>query len=135
MGGVRLSAFTGIMLGLVVLAAFVLVPTVGVYLDQRQQIAALQEAVRVGKDQVAALEAEHERWQDRAYITSQARERLYYVKPGEVVYLVDDDLPDSAIPQEQAPVSDQVEETSNDWMGQMLRSITAAGLAKTAVSE
>lgn len=135
MGGVRLSAFTGIMLGLVVLAAFVLVPTVGVYLDQRQQIAALQEAVRVGKDQVAALEAEQERWQDRAYITSQARERLYYVKPGEVVYLVDDDLPDSAIPQEQAPVSDQVEETSNDWMGQMLRSITAAGLAKTAVSE
>ncbi len=133
MGGVRLSAFTGIMLGLVVLAAFVLVPTVGVYLDQRQQIAALEQAVEVGKDEVAALEAERERWNDPAYITSQARERLYYVKPGEVVYLVDDDLPDGAVPDEQAPVSSEVEETRNDWMAQLLRSVTAAGLAQTAV--
>mgnify|MGYP002399139387 CR=1 FL=1 len=135
MGGVRLSAFTGIMLGLVVLAAFVLVPTVGVYVDQRQQIAALQEAVQVERQKVEALEAEQERWKDRAYITSQARERLYYVKPGEVVYLVDDDLPASAIPDEQSAVSDEVQETRNDWMGQMLRSITAAGVARTAVSD
>jgi cell division protein FtsB len=134
MGGVRLSAFTGIMLGLVVLAALVLVPTVGVYLDQRQQIAALEESVQVGKDRVAALEAERERWADPAYITSQARERLYYVKPGEVVYLVDDDLPDSEIPEEQAPVSDEVEETRNDWMSQLLRSVVSAGVAQTAVS-
>ncbi|RZI88147.1 MAG: septum formation initiator family protein [Microbacterium sp.] len=133
MGGVRLSAFTGIMLGLVVLAAFVLVPTVGVYLDQRQQIAALEQAVQVGKDEVAALEAERDRWNDPAYITSQARERLYYVKPGEVVYLVDDDLPDGAVPDEQVPVSSEVEETRNDWMAQLLRSVTAAGLAHTAV--
>ena len=133
MGGVRLSAFTGIMLGLVVLAAFVLVPTVGVYLDQRQQIAALEQAVQVGKDEVAALEAERDRWNDPAYITSQARERLYYVKPGEVVYLVDDDLPDGAVPDEQVPVSSEVEETRNDWMAQLLRSVTAAGLAQTAV--
>ena len=132
MGGVRLSAFTGIMLGLVVLAAFVLVPTVGVYVDQRQQLAALKEAVQVGHEKVRELETERERWRDPAYITSQARERLYYVKPGEVVYLVDDDLPDSAIPAEQQPVSDEVEETRSDWMGQMLRSITAAGLAQTA---
>jgi cell division protein FtsB len=134
MGGVRLSAFTGIMLGLVVLAAFALVPTVGVYLDQRQQIDALEHSVQVGKDQVAALEAERERWADPAYITSQARERLYYVKPGEVVYLVDDDLPASEIPDEQAPVSGEVEETRNDWMSQLLRSVASAGLAQTAVS-
>ncbi len=131
-GGVRLSAFTGIMLGLVVLGAFVLVPTVGTYLDQRQQIAALEHAVQVGKDEVAELEAERERWTDPAYITAQARERLYYVRPGEVVYLVDDDLPGTAIPQEQAPVSDEVEETRNDWMAQLLRSVTAAGMARTA---
>src|SRR3546814_9537238 len=44
LGGIRLSGFMVIMLGLVVLAAFVLVPTVGTYVDQRQQIAALQGA-------------------------------------------------------------------------------------------
>jgi cell division protein FtsB len=134
MGGIRLSAFSGIMLGLVVLAAFVLVPSVGTYLGQRQQIAALEQAVAVGLDEVAALEAERARWADPAYITAQARERLYYVQPGEVVYLVDDDLPDSAVPLDQEPVSDDVEETRSDWMAQLLRSVAAAGLAQTAVA-
>jgi cell division protein FtsB len=131
-GRSRLTAFTGIMLGLVVLAALVLMPTVSVYLDQRQQIAALEQAVVVGKDRVAELEEERERWSDPAYITAQARERLYYVKPGEVVYLIDDDLPESAIPAEQGDVSDDVEVTRNDWMAQMLRSVTVAGVSKTA---
>lgn len=132
MGGIRLSGFSAIMLGLVVLAAFVLVPTVGTYLDQRQQIAALQQSVAVTEDRVAELQAERERWADPAYITSQARERLYYVTPGEVVYLVDDDLPASQQPQEPDPVSDEVGETRTDWMSQFLRSVTGAGLARTA---
>jgi len=34
-GGVRVSGFMGIMLGLVVLAALVLVPTIGTYVEQR----------------------------------------------------------------------------------------------------
>jgi hypothetical protein len=108
---------------------------VGTYLDQRQQIAALEHAVRVGQDEVAELEAERERWSDPAYITAQARERLYYVKPGEVVYLVDDDLPDSAVPQEQAPVTDDVEETRSDWMAQLVRSVASAGVSRTAASD
>ena len=132
LGGIRLSGFMVIMLGLVVLAAFVLVPTVGTYLEQRQRIAALEQAVQVTQDEIAALETEKDRWQDPAYITTQARERLYYVRPGEVVYLVDDDLPDSAIPAEQAPVSDEVVQTTTDWMSQLVRSVTAAGLAKPA---
>ncbi|MFG6401914.1 MULTISPECIES: septum formation initiator family protein [unclassified Microbacterium] len=133
LGGIRLSGFMVIMLGLVVLAVFVLVPTVGTYLDQRQQIAALQDAVAVSESDVADLEAQRDRWSDPAYITTQARERLYYRKPGEVVYLIDDDLPDSAVPQEAAPVSDEVEQTRTDWMSQFVRSVATAGLAQTAV--
>ncbi|RLK48997.1 FtsB family cell division protein [Microbacterium telephonicum] len=131
-GGLRFTAFTGIMLGLVVLAAFVLVPTFGTYLGQRQQIAALENSVQVTTDEVAQLEQQRDRWADPAYVTSQARERLYYVRPGEVVYLVDDDLPVTAVPAEQAPVSDEVEETRNDWMSQFVRSLTVAGLTRTA---
>ena len=85
LGGIRLSGFMVIMMGLVVLAAFVLVPTIGTYVDQRQRIAALAIAVSVSEDEVADLKAQRERWRDPAYITTQARERLYYVKPGEVV--------------------------------------------------
>ena len=61
LGGIRLSGFMVIMLGLVVLAAFVLVPTVGTYLEQRQRIAALEQAVQVTQDEIAALESEKDR--------------------------------------------------------------------------
>lgn len=131
LGGIRFSGFMAIMLGLVVLAAFVLVPTVGTYVDQRQQIAALQQAVRATEDEVARLEAQRERFDDPAYITAQARERLYYVRPGEVVYLVDNDLPEERVPREQEPVSDDVEVTRGDWMSQFVRTLTEAGIAQT----
>lgn len=130
--GIRLSAFSVIMLSLVVLGAWVLVPTLGTFIDQRQKIAALEASVQVSEDEIAALEKERERWQDPAYITTQARERLYYVKPGEVVYLIDNDLDPAALPQEQEPVSDTLEEKPADWMSQLLRTITSSGLADTA---
>lgn len=133
LAGSRLSGFTAIMLGLVVIAVFVLVPTISTYIGQRQQIAALQQSVEVTKDQIAELTRQRARWNDPAYITTQARERLYFTNPGEVVYLVEDDVPDTDIPQEKKPVSDDVEATQTDWMAQLLRSVTEAGLAKTAV--
>ncbi|MFK4761986.1 septum formation initiator family protein [Microbacterium sp. ZW T5_45] len=131
--GIRLSAFSVIMLSLVVLGAWVLVPTLGTFIDQRQKIAALESSIQVSEDRIAALEDERERWKDPAYITTQARERLYYVKPGEVVYLVDNDLDPAALPQEQTAVSDDLEERPADWMQQLLRSVAAAGLSQNAV--
>ncbi|MDN3444631.1 septum formation initiator family protein [Microbacterium sp. APC 3901] len=130
--GIRLSAFSVIMLSLVVLGAWVLVPTLGTFIDQRQKISALEQSIQVSEDQIAALEQERERWNDPAYITTQARERLYYVKPGEVVFLIDNDLDPAALPQQQGPVSDTLEETPSDWMPQLLRTLTSAGLSDTA---
>ncbi|WP_417563579.1 FtsB family cell division protein [Microbacterium sp.] len=129
----RLSGFTVIMLGLVVLGAFVLIPTIGTYVGQRQEIAALQQSVQVTKDQVADLQRQRARWSDPAYIMTEARSRLYYSKPGEVVYLVDDDLPASDVPRAQAQVSDTVQTTRTDWMSQLVRSVAQAGLARSAV--
>ena len=130
LGKVRVSGFVVIMLGLVVLGTFVLVPTVGTYMDQRQQIQALESAVALSQSEVADLQSQRERWSDPAYITTQARERLYYTMPGEVVYLIDDDLPASAALQEQAEVSDDVGQTRTDWMSQLVRSLTSAGAAQ-----
>ena len=62
LGGIRLSGFMIIMLGLVILAAFVLVPTVGTYLDQRAQIAALERSVQATAELVEAVDAERDRW-------------------------------------------------------------------------
>lgn len=132
--GIRLSAFSVIMLSLVVLGAWVLVPTLGTFIDQRQKIAALEASVQVSEDEIAALQAERERWDDPAYITTQARERLYYVKPGEVVYLIDNDLDPASLPREQEPVSDTLEEKPADWMPQLLRTLVATGLSDTAAT-
>ncbi|MFV0320738.1 MAG: FtsB family cell division protein [Microbacterium sp.] len=134
LGGIRLSGFMVIMLGLVVLAAFVLVPTLGTYIDQRQQIAALEASVELTQDEVDALERQREQWRDPAYITTQARERLYYVTPGEVVYLVVDDLDATEVPREEAVVSDTLEQADGDWMTQLARSVIEAGLASTAAA-
>lgn len=130
--GIRLSGFMVIMLSLVVLGAWVLVPTLGTYIDQRQKIAALEVSVKVSAQEIEALKQEQKRWEDPAYITTQARERLYYVKPGEVVYLVDNDLDPASLPPEQEPVSDELTQTPADWMPQLLRSVAGAGLAQTA---
>ena len=132
-GGIRLSGFAVIMLSLVVLGTWVLVPTIGTYLGQKQKIAALENSVQVTEEQIAELERERDRWDDPAYITTQARERLYYVKPGEVPYLIDFDLDPADLPPEQQEVSDELEERPADWMPQLLRGLTSAGLAKTAV--
>ncbi len=133
LGKVRVSGFVVIMLGLVVLGTFVLVPTVGTYMDQRQQIQALRNAVALSQSEVADLQTQRERWSDPAYIRTQARERLGYTFPGEVVYLIDNDLPASATPQEQADVSGDVGQTRTDWMAQLVRSVAASGAAQVAV--
>ncbi|MER7796723.1 septum formation initiator family protein [Microbacterium sp. NPDC096154] len=134
LGGIRFSGFAAIMLGLVVLAVLVLAPSVATYVEQRQKIAALQEAVQVTQDEIAALERERERWKDPAYITAQARERLYYTKPGEVRFLVIDDLEETETPQDPEPVSADVEEKQSDWMDGLLRSVLGAGTSRSAMA-
>ena len=79
------------MMGVLVLAVVVLAPTIAAFAQQRQQIAELRAAVSQQEDEVQRLRDERERWNDETFIMTQARERLYYVMPGEVSYLVIDD--------------------------------------------
>jgi hypothetical protein len=61
---------------------------VQIYLDQRRQIVEMEQSIDLAEEAVAQMQAERDRWQDPVYIRSQARDRLYYVLPGEVSYLV-----------------------------------------------
>ncbi|MFT4233965.1 MAG: septum formation initiator family protein [Microbacterium sp.] len=132
LGANRLGGFTVIMLILVVLAAFVLVPTASTYVQQRQRIDALKHAVQVSQEQIDALDAERDRWDDDAYIVAQARERLFYVMPGEVAYLIVDDLDETDEPTDQAPVSSEVTESDGHWTSTLLQSVIGAGVAGNA---
>lgn len=58
------------------------------YLAQRSQITQLAEQEQAQRAKVAALEEQRRRWEDPAYIKAQARQRLQYVMPGEVGYVV-----------------------------------------------
>lgn len=132
LGGIRFSAFSIIMMGVLVLAVVVLAPTISAFAEQRQQIAELRAEVSQHESELTALKAERERWSDETFIVTQARERLYYVLPGEVSYLVIDDRGEAERAASEAPVSAEVTEAKGDWLRTLLDSAMTAGLAPAA---
>ena len=58
---------------------------------------------------------------------AQARERLYYILPGDVSYLIVGDV-GSGAGEGDLPISDEVQTTQTDWVGGLLSSVYAAGL-------
>lgn len=56
----------------------------------RQELAELEARVEMSKENHEALEIEIERLQELGYIESQARERLGLVKPGELIFQLED---------------------------------------------
>lgn len=131
---IRVSGFAVMMLGLLVLAIVVLAPNLKIWIEQRQQIAALQEQVAQDQAEVDELNEEIARWDDPAYIVSQARDRLYFMYPGESTYLVIDDT-GATLPVDQAPITDQIQTTSVDWVRAVLSSVFSAGLTQAPPDE
>jgi cell division protein FtsB len=128
MRNIRLSGFAVIILGLIVLSIVVLAPSLRTLVDQRQQIAALEAEVAQQQGDVTDLENELDRWSDPAYIEAQARERIYYVYPGEFSYLVIDPGDADSTTDDGAPISDEIQTTQVDWMSSLMSSVLTAGL-------
>ncbi|MGW4947241.1 FtsB family cell division protein, partial [Actinoplanes sp. NPDC004185] len=87
----RPKAFTGrATVLIVVLVALALAYTypVRVYLAQESQIAQMQADQAAQQARIKGLTEEVEKWKDSEYVRSQARDRLFYVRPGEVPLLV-----------------------------------------------
>jgi cell division protein FtsB len=127
MRNIRLSGFTFIMLGLVVLAIVVLAPSLRTLVEQQRQLAELQQSVEDHENAVTELEGDIARWSDPAYIEAQARDRLSYVVPGDYTYLVIDDG-DTATTDDGAPISETIQTTRVDWLHALLESVVTAGL-------
>ena len=58
------------------------------YLDQRSRINTLQSTQDANAVRIKELQSQVERWKDPAYVKAQARNRLHYVMPNEVGYIV-----------------------------------------------
>lgn len=114
-------------LGLVVAALVVLAPSLKTFFEQRQQIARLEAEVAAAQTEVDELGAEISRWADPVYVEAQARDRLYYVFPGERSYLVVGEQGRSESSDE-LPISDEIQTTRIDWLHSLLGSVFEAGL-------
>lgn len=129
----RLSGFALSSLLLIVAALVVLAPSLRTFVEQQQQIAALEESVRLAEERVDGLESEIDRWSDPAYIEAQARDRLYYVYPGDITFLV---IGDDAVAQQGGlPISDEIQTTQVDWVRALLSTVYEAGLTDATPDE
>ena len=113
-----------ILAGVVALLVFTLAVPTRELLHQRAEINALRAENAATQAQVDDLTVRQERLQDPAYITSLIRERLHYVLPGEVGYVV---LDPAEAP---APSTKASHVTATAWYAGLWQSIrTADGAA------
>lgn len=127
LGNIRLSGFSVLIIGLTVMGVLILAPNLRILVEQRQQIAALQATQNQQKQELTQLESQRARWDDPAYVRAQARDRLYFVMPGEVSYLV---LNDANVPElKRESISTSVQSTNSDWVAGLLGSFLVAGLS------
>lgn len=131
---IRLSGFTVLMLGIVVLAVIVLAPNLRILIEQRQAIAQLENTVAETAESVDELTGDVARWSDPAYIEAKARARLFYVYPGDISYLVVGE-PDTPTTSDGLPISGEIQTTRVDWVRALLSSIYTAGLTDAPPSE
>jgi cell division protein FtsB len=136
----RLNSSWLSVIGVVVLGSFLVAPDVEAFLNQRRQIAEMEESIRLAQEQVEQMQAERDRWQDPVYIRSQARDRLYYVLPGEVAYLVMDasgmDFSDSsgtvgailADRRSADEISTEIAAASDNWVDSLLETFLRAAV-------
>jgi Septum formation initiator len=97
------------------------------YVEQRRHLGALQEQIQRSEQNIADLQREQRRWQDDAYVISQARARFAFGFPGEVGYRVLDE--DGEPLDHQSSLSDpkQLDDPEPEWWQTTLTSIDEAG--------
>ncbi len=116
-----------ILVGIVVMLAVTLVPTLRSLLQQQDEVTALRDKVAQQHVAVADLERQAALWRDPAFIEQQARERLKFVKVGEKSYTVIGLRPDGdAVTEPQPIVAAPLANDAAPWYGKVWQSIQIA---------
>jgi cell division protein FtsB len=136
----RLNSYTLALLAVILVGIFALAPSIQIWYEQRQEIADFKALVEQAKVELEDMEAERLRWDDEVYIRAQARDRLYFVMPGEVSFLVMDadgiDVSDTsgtvgamlAEKRKRSGFSAEVLASKRNWVDAFLESALRAGL-------
>ena len=145
--GFSLNGQTILVAVLVGAAILTLAPQVQLWFEQRQAIADLQSQVDARKQELKDLQVQRNRWNDPAYVRAQARNRLFYVMPGEVSYIIMDanGVSESdktgtvgemlAAKSNYSGITDKISATKNDWMGSLVQTVIRAGVEKPLAAE
>ncbi len=122
----RVWRLASVALVLVLLAAF-LFPTVLNYVDQRGEIAQLEQQIEAQRGDIEDLEGEVDLWNDPDFIEREARDRLRFVRPGETAFSVLDDTGDVLVEPlpGMASVTNDIHET-RPWYGEVWESVKSA---------
>ena len=119
------SGFAVTILILLVAGVVILSPALRVLAEQQQEISQLEDTLAASSLEVVQLEEQRERWKDPAYVETQARERLMFVYPGDITYLVIDDL-ESDLENSELDISPELVHASTDWRESLLASYLIA---------
>ncbi|MDQ1715176.1 MAG: hypothetical protein QOG52_2366 [Frankiaceae bacterium] len=125
-------AFTGraailavVLLGLLLTVAY----PVQEYLRQRADLAALHAQRDSVLADVQSLQSESARWDDPAFVKQQAKERLYFVAPGEKTFVIIG-APEQAVPASQPRAA--AVPTPGTWYERVWSTVNAASQANSA---
>jgi cell division protein FtsB len=108
--------------------AITLAPPLQRYFAQRAQINSLRAEIRDDSSDLAKAQQDLAKWNDPAYVASQARTRLHFVFPGERQYAVLGLTPEQTGSQAPAaPIANQIP-SGLPWYGRLLASISTTNV-------
>lgn len=133
MSSLRFSGFTVLVVVLVGAGAIIVSPSLTTYIQQQREIAELRESVAEHEGAVDDIDAERAQWRDPVYVRAQARERLFYVMPGETQLNVVDDI---VLPAEHDEETNaELAPIDTNWAQGVAASVLGAGITDATPAE
>lgn len=125
---------------LAVIAIVSIAPELQTWYSQQVQIADLKRENEATRNSLTQMKEDLKRWDDPAYVRAQARNRLFYVMPGEISFLVMD--ADKVNANEQSgtvgaalakarntsSVTKKISTTKSNWTANLVETVVRAGL-------
>lgn len=129
----RFSGFTVLVVVLVLAGAVIVSPSLSTFVQQQREIGELRESVRVSQEAVDEIDDERAKWKDPVYVRAQARDRLFYVLPGETQVSVIDDI---VMPIESDEETDpELSRIQSNWAEGLVVSFLTAGTTTATPEE
>lgn len=123
----RLTSRAAVLVLVVAALMFSYASSLRAYVEQRQHISSLRSSIDESERDIAALEREKKRWEDPAYVVSQARARFAFGFPGEIGYQVLDEHGRPLDHEDTLSAPKPLADDGPEWWETTLTSIETAG--------